>query len=631
MANQPEQRYLSCRALAEDVERWMADEPVTAWREPLVRQARRWAKRNRTMVTAALVALVAGVAGLSAVLAVQTRAKADLADSLLRETNARTALAASNADLTRSQAAVQSRYDLAVEAVKTFHTGVSEDFLLKEPQFKALRDRLLKSGAGFYEKLVALLGKDTDVGSRRALAAARSEVAELTANVGDKAAALAVDREVLAAREALAAEPGADPDTKADVGRTLVAISKLLGEIGKRDDQFATIRRAEALLADAARSSPSSAAVQDALALCRISLAGSLWEQGKVDEALVTLRLARTHYEAQNREAGATAESRHGLARVVGNMGIMFNATGKLQAANAEFRAVRAIYQKLIDEDPTNVYYRNNQAKCRNNLAGNLQAMGRSQEAEAECRSALALWQALTEEYPAVTGWRNNLGFLRNNLGEWLRTMGRSNEAEAEFRAAQAVLRKLADEHPDNLAYRGNLARGTVFLANALLSLGRPSEARDEADRAVALYRDIVQAGLRSVKARVRLGESLLRAGQARRALGDHAGAAGNLWQAIATFESMPPREPETEFFEGCCHAQLSGLAGREGSGVSDAEGETEAAAAIRSLREAVRSGYDVASDYRTETALDPLRDRPAFRLLMLDLAFPQDPFAAGR
>ncbi len=29
----PEDRYASCRALADDVERWAADEPVTAWGE----------------------------------------------------------------------------------------------------------------------------------------------------------------------------------------------------------------------------------------------------------------------------------------------------------------------------------------------------------------------------------------------------------------------------------------------------------------------------------------------------------------------------------------------------------------------------------------------------------------------
>ncbi|MFI5455919.1 MAG: serine/threonine-protein kinase [Isosphaerales bacterium] len=142
MAKEPEDRYATPRALADDLDRWMADEPVTAWREPLARRARRWAKRNRTAVTAAAVALVAGVVGLSAVLAVQTKAKADL---------------------TRSQAAVEARYRLAVEAIKTFHTGVSEDFLLKQEQFKDVRDRLLKSASDFYGKLGALLGNESDL------------------------------------------------------------------------------------------------------------------------------------------------------------------------------------------------------------------------------------------------------------------------------------------------------------------------------------------------------------------------------------------------------------------------------------------------------------------------------------
>ena len=52
MALKPEDRYATCRALSDDVERWMADEPVSAWPEPLSRRARRWARRNRTAFTA---------------------------------------------------------------------------------------------------------------------------------------------------------------------------------------------------------------------------------------------------------------------------------------------------------------------------------------------------------------------------------------------------------------------------------------------------------------------------------------------------------------------------------------------------------------------------------------------------
>ena len=156
-----------------------------------------------------------------------------------------------------SRAAVQARYELAADAIKTFHTGVSEDFLLKEEKFKDLRDRLLKSASDFYGKLGALLGKETDLASRRALAQANFELADLTDKVGRKEDALAAHRQVLAAREALAAEPGADVETKVDVGRSLTAVAGLLSAAGKTDEAEATYRKAETLLADLARSSPS--------------------------------------------------------------------------------------------------------------------------------------------------------------------------------------------------------------------------------------------------------------------------------------------------------------------------------------------------------------------------------------
>jgi serine/threonine protein kinase/tetratricopeptide (TPR) repeat protein len=79
MANRPEDRYATCGALAEDIERWAADEAVMAWTEPFTRRARRWGRRHRTAVTASVVALVAGVVGLSGVTAEQARSNAALA------------------------------------------------------------------------------------------------------------------------------------------------------------------------------------------------------------------------------------------------------------------------------------------------------------------------------------------------------------------------------------------------------------------------------------------------------------------------------------------------------------------------------------------------------------------------
>ena len=41
--------------------------------------------------------------------------------------------------------------------------------------------------------------------------------------------------------------------------------------------------------------------------------------------------------------------------------------------------------------------------------------------------------------------------------------------------------------------------------------------------------------------------------------------------------------------------------------------------------------GYRHYNEFRTDPALHPLRDRDDFRLLMLDLAFPNHPFARDR
>ena len=65
MARLPEDRYASAKDLAEDIEHWLADEVVSAYREPASVRLGRWMKRNRTLVSSLGVLLVTAVAGLS--------------------------------------------------------------------------------------------------------------------------------------------------------------------------------------------------------------------------------------------------------------------------------------------------------------------------------------------------------------------------------------------------------------------------------------------------------------------------------------------------------------------------------------------------------------------------------------
>ena len=88
--------------------------------------------------------------------------------------------------------------------------------------------------------------------------------------------------------------------------------------------------------------------------------------------------------------------------------------------------------------------------------------------------------------------------------------------------------------------------------------------------------------------------------------------------------EGLPSRTGEEWFETASTRAALAGLAGMAGSGVSADAAVTEADAAMASLRRAVAMGSRRLDSYRAEDALNPLRGRDDFKLLMIDLAFPK-------
>jgi serine/threonine-protein kinase len=727
MARRPDDRYPTAKALAEDVERWMADEPVSAWREPISRRVRRWANRNRTAVAMAAVAILAVVLGLSTVLFVQTQAKAEIARALRNETRASAAIAAANGELSRSRAATQARYELAVEAIRTFHTGVCEDFLLKEEKFKALRDGLLKSAADFYGKLGALLGRETDFASRRALAQANFEVAGLTDKVGRKEAALEAHRSVLSAREALAAEAEADAELKADLSRSLSAVASLLERTGRTDEAVSTYRRAEGLLATPDGSAPAPAAVRAALANCRSRLGSLLNSKGRPADALIVLRQARVDQEALAAAAGTPGEALRDLSSTVNNLAIVLSEAGRMSEAEAEYRRALAIRQELVDRNPAAADLRSRLAFSHSNLGAALIQTGRRQEGEAEHRAALAIRRTLVEENPAVTdfrislayshlnlGWllsgtervpeaeaefrqalaiqqrlveenpaviefhrdlaltlgnlgvvfwqtgrrpeaeteyrqaveiyqrladanptvidfRSSLALNRNNLGEVLWRTGRAAEGEAQSRAGLAIQRELADEHPRIPALRNGVCAGFTNLADLFRSLGRLAEARDGYEQAVAIGEALVREVPDETFYRSNLACALRRRGQVRLGLGDSAGAAADARRALLLNDELPKKSGEQWYETACCHAALAGLAESPGTAVSARAGPAEADVAMDLLRRAVGMRFCNRDTFCTEAALVSLRDRDDFRLLMMDLAMPEEPFSAAR
>ena len=119
---------------------------------------------GRRAVATVLLVAVGGTATMIAVQAAANRAlaakNAELTAALGREAKA-------NAELAAANRRVEQRYELAKDAIRTFHTGVSEDVMLKEPQLSGLRVRFLEAALQFYRKLQAQLQEADEPGVRR--------------------------------------------------------------------------------------------------------------------------------------------------------------------------------------------------------------------------------------------------------------------------------------------------------------------------------------------------------------------------------------------------------------------------------------------------------------------------------
>jgi len=84
----PNDRYPSCAELASDIEHWLADEPVTALKDPLSDRTVRWIKRHRVVAASSTALLATAFVGLAIGTGVLGRANSRIAAEAIRATQA---------------------------------------------------------------------------------------------------------------------------------------------------------------------------------------------------------------------------------------------------------------------------------------------------------------------------------------------------------------------------------------------------------------------------------------------------------------------------------------------------------------------------------------------------------------
>jgi serine/threonine-protein kinase len=672
LATNPEDRYGSCRQLAEDLERWMADEPVAARREPWTRTTVRWLTRHRTGVTAAGAAVLVALAGTAAVLAVQTHANAALKTANQEVTRA-------NADLRAANARERERFDLAMEAVKLFHGQVGNDLVLKADRFKPLRDKLLLGAADFYRRLNGLLKDQPDRASREAMGNAYFELGKLTADIGDQEAALADHQEGLAVRREIASEPEATTTDQINLARSLQATGGRLGQTGHPAQAIARLEEARDLLEELPLSVRDSDEPRALLGTVYRGMGWLLAGTGKTDAAMSAYkqslriltrlandypastdfrqRLGQTHHnigflqsqigqryealESLNRalvfrhklaeENPGDADLQLDLAANHGQIGRLQRETGKPLEALKSYGEALAAFQKLADDNPADVEFKRDLAICHTDIAIVHSEIGKPGEALASIRRALAIQENLAADNPAVLEFRRFLGDSHYEIGRLHLETGQAVEAAESHRRALAIRQKLADDNPTSPNYRDDLAISYTAVAEVHHALGQAAFAREAYDQALSIQEARVKANPDVSRYRSDLASTVRRLGLARLVAGDKAGAVADARRAAALFEGLPSRSGREWYERACCEAVLANTAVSPAAGTAAGAGEAAADQAMALLRRAAAEGYRNAAAFARELALDSLRGRDDFRLLMMDLAMPIEPFAVAR
>jgi serine/threonine protein kinase len=648
-------RYQSADELGEDLQRFVNDEPIKARRVGTTERLGRWCRHNPAvagLTAAVLVLMAAGTAVSTWQAVVANRARADLA--------------AKNAELTDEQAKVEERFEMAQKAIALFHTGVSEDMLLKNDQFKELRTKLLKEAARFYAELEKLLAGQTDAKSRKTLAEGYFQLAELTDKIGDKKEALAVHRKALALRRELAAAEGADVETRLDVARSLDKVGLLLRETGDHVEALAAHEEQRDLAERLEAENPTDA-VRSVLGQSHNSIGRVLRETGKPEAALLSYRKALTILQKLADANPAVTEFQTGLAWSHGNIGNVLKDTGKKEEALTEYRKASAIQEKLADANPAVTEFQTGLAWIYSNIGLVLTYAGKPEEALEPHRKALAIWQRLADANPAVTEFQTGLAWSHNLIGVVLTMTGKPEEALVSHRKALAILQKLADANPAVTECRRELAWSHHHIAGVLRSTGKPKEALTESRKALAIWQKLADANptvtvfqsdlANSYNNIGRLLAHLKRFAEAFTAFdaglaicrkldetgpkktlhphhsgyghayrgaalvrtGQPAEGAADLRRALELWAKVPQLDVWMQVERSRSLALLAGLGGDAKSGVTKEESQTFADQSVAALAAAVKSGWAYPSELK-EPDFDALRGRAHFQKLVAEV-----------
>jgi serine/threonine-protein kinase len=532
MAKRRELRYASAGELARDVQRWLADEPVAAFAEPLTVRAGRWARRHKAMVAAAGVLAAAAIAFLLVltVIAEQARLQSEKEQAATEAARAEAVVNFNTATEQRRRA--HAHFQQACDAVDAMLSHVGSNDLADVPHMEKVRERLLGRALAFQEEF--LKEKSDDPAVRLETARVHLRVATLSekldkrteaeqnvakaiglleglvsANEGDALSrhhlahahdlhggillgALRLhDAEkahgaALAGYDRLLEDRPGDADYRLNQAAAQSHLSEVLALAGRCKDAEKLQRQACDTFTEVAADRPPDAPVHAALCIARGRLAGLLARLQRIADADREFRATLEVAEALAKTDPESRLHRHQLSALHNNYAMLLADAGRLSEADEHYGQCLATLDRIARDFPDFPLYQRDLINSQIKRAAVLGHLGRTHDATDALARAQQLADALVKKYPQTAHYRMFLSTTHHNRGNLLQQSGRPVEAVPAYQQAITLLDQLVHDNPEVPEYRRDLANSRIALAGSQAQSGRPKEALDNYQKARA-------------------------------------------------------------------------------------------------------------------------------------------------
>jgi len=470
LRKEPARRYATPEALADDIRRYLSDQPVVARKDTWSYRSAKFLRRNR---------VAAAVAAFAALIVLA--ASAVSINSAIRES--------------RQRALAEERFEDVRELATTLLYDIHDSVANDGPT--ATLDLLVSTGLDYLDSLDTQDRDDPSL--RRDIARGYIRVARIQgdpSNGNRGNAQTAIEN----ARHGMSIVRGLLEHTPGDPEATLLAAEghQALGGLSRHNDDLATsiehFEEALRLRRDIAGRFPDRALDRPRLDAIHMSYARTMGSASRLDDAIHHFERAESLLD----ELTVLHPERHDLVELTldarAYRGQEYQRGGDFETARDVLEPVLEDILDVLKDRPANKRLIAALAATRVNLGRTYDALGDPERAEAELLSALEFYERLKAADPQNSSLWVNVSVVNHFLGKLYDNQGNTEQALTHFEKMLRERRNIVDREPDSLEFKRSYAVALDMTGFAMRKLGRNLEALEHHHQANQAFIELARS-----------------------------------------------------------------------------------------------------------------------------------------